>query len=287
MDEQGTAVVVESIVVGAMRFKEPNEILGHFLYLADTARGHTDGIIYNAIEELQGKLGQNSLGFTPRLLFGVELVSALCRDGEKRIVVTSKIERVLKQYIKVLAWMISGSLRPFSYHAPPFSDDEYELALDIVQVIAVSISQDSTGTINTLIRAIVDKAPEDAIKAKMEQLESPDFHEDRKEDRGKFYDIFVIAYLKRFYGMNKVMKQLRERKGLVNTVRIDTSGRRFCEMDESELWKRLQNNCEITDPTQDQHLQRQLMTAELVRHHPEDSVVKDWYEENFPELVRT
>lgn len=273
--------VVDVMVASALRYKETPQVLENFLYVVDNVGGLTDENIRCVVSRLKQKLEEDPTD-KPRLLFGIELVSFLC---ERRFSITIGVDRVLRQYAKILTSLINNR----GLHLIGPRDDcvtGYEVALDIAQVLAVSASSQSTGTMNDLIRTIVAKVPEEVLKAKMEQLESPDFFEESKEDRARFYDVFVIEYLKRFYGMNKVMERLRERSGLLNTVRIDTSGRRYCSMDESKLWQMLRSNCEITDPTQNQHLDRQLITAELVRRHGEDNVVKDWYEENFPQLVR-
>lgn len=280
---------VKMMVAGSMSFDDPKEpvkakVLEHFLYLVGTDSDLSDVQIYIAIDRLRQML-EESPSDTPRLLFGVELVSLLC--DKRRLTVTIGVGRVLEQYAKVLTRMIRDRRLHFINCAEEDSKLAYELALDIAHVIALNASSNFTGTTNTLIREIVRRAPEEGLKAKLEQLESPDFREDDPENRAKFYDIFVIEYLKRFYGMNKVMKQLRYYDGVDRTVRIDVSGKRFCAEEVSDLWETLKKNCEITNPTQDQHLQRQLLTSELLRRHPKDGVVEKWYKDNFPELVRT
>lgn len=273
--DESTAKVLTSCV---MAFGESPLIVENFLRLVSTLTLEKD-TIEDATKMLESMLEESPPDISsPRFLLGVELLSIVC--DEKKFRTHFGINGVLDGYSRCIIENIRYK------DALPFSSGEYELALDFAHFLAVTDSSDSAKTVNDLVRAIVAEAPDEVLDAKLVQLDSTDFLEARKEDRAKFYDIFVIEYLKRFYGMNKVIEQLRERKELTKTVRIDTSGRRYSNMEETKLWKMLNDNCEITDPTQDQHLRRQLMTAELVRRHGEDNVVKDWFEENFPQLVR-
>lgn len=282
------------MVASAMSFDDPAEpvktkIVRHFLDLTDTVHGLTDEIVGEVLRRLRHDLEESPIG-SPRFLLGVELVSILLPgEGEKGKPVSTGVEQVLKQYAKVLKETLSdndhisvGNYSRFS----SLSTEDYKLALDITQVIAVSTSLDSTGTINTLIRAIVEKAPEDAIKAKMEQLESLDFYEQRSAYRKSFYDVFVMEYLKRFYGMQEVMKQLRYSR--LSTVTMTwLNHHKLSELPEERIWEMLKRNCEITNPNPDKVDQRILLTNELINLHSGDGTVKDWYEENFPHLIVT
>lgn len=282
-----------TLVASALSFNDPavpvkTEVIRHFLALIDTVKDYSDEIIGEALGQLQHHL-EVSPADTPRFLLGVELVTTLLYcEGEKGQPVSIWVEPVLKQYVKILNGILSGNAH-FSVGSfcglGPLSKDDYELALDITHVLAVTTSKDSTGTINTLIRTIMAYAPEEVLKAKLEQLESPDFHEDRKEDRGKFYDIFVIAYLKRVYGMQEVMRKLRDSESQYAIPVASINWQNITEFSEEDLWVMLKRNCEITDPSYNQTQKRRLLTGELENRHPDDDTVKNWYLENFPRLV--
>ncbi|MCL5407407.1 MAG: hypothetical protein M1429_02845 [Patescibacteria group bacterium] len=283
MDERKVA---EVMVISAMAFKQPTRVVRHFLNLADTVPGITDDLIHDAVGQLQHKLGESPTD-APRLLLGIELVLAMCGQDEKQVAITSRVEKVLKQYAKILTEMIlENDSVTFANcgRFKPFSRDDYELVLDIAQFIAVSAGQDSAGAVNTLIRTIVARAPEEVLEAKICQLESPDFCRDRKENRERFHEVFAVEYLKRSYGMWQVLMRLRHPQSTKLVTRDDWE--HFASMHEEQLWETLRRICEVTEPTSSQLVKRQLITSELMRRYHDDNLVINWYRENFPHLVR-
>lgn len=284
MDDQR---VVEVMVASALVFKDLTGAVRHFLVLVDTVSGITDEIAYSAVRRLQHELGKSPTD-APRLLFGVELASILCDQNEKQVKVTSRVEKVLKQYAKVLTEIIidNDGIRVGNYKTfSPFFKEEHELLLDIAQFIAASTCQDSVGTVNTLIRTIVARAPEEVLEMKIRQLELPDFCGDRRENRERFHEVFTAEYIKRLYGMWQVLMQLRHSQQVEMAARDDWE---YCSSRlEEELWEMLRHNCEMTEPTSDQVLKRQLITSELMRRHHDDDTVKKWYKDNFPCLDTT
>lgn len=287
MNDQQVAARV--MVVSAMKFGEPAQILRHFLYLADNVQGLTDETICEATKMLQHALGESPSG-TPRLLLGVEIASILCEQGEDRVWVTSRLERVFKQYAKILTEMVLGNDHISVGDFPrfnPFLSDEFELMLDIAQIIAISTSLDSIGTVNTLIRTIVATAPQEVLEAKICQLESPDFRVDKPRNHERFRNVLAIKYLERFSGAWEMLIERRYPKNVIQAAKVNVDWKRFTLISETEIWEMLRRNCEITEPNQDQLLQRQFLTSELLRRHPDGNMVKEWFIDNFPHLVMT
>lgn len=273
------------MVVSTMAHENLTERVRHFLKLSNVV-SIDDEIAFNAVRQLQYELCGTSVDFQ-RLLLGVELALVLCERGESPYAITSGAGRVLKQYAKVLTELIidNDSIRVGNVNTfCPFSKDEYELVLDIAHFIAVSSGSDSVGTINTLIRTIVARAPEEVLEVKIRQLESPDFCGDEKGNRERFHEVFAGEYLKRSYGLWQVLMQLWQSKETKMVSRDDWEC--YASGSEEYLWGNLKRNCEITEPTSDQLRRRQFLTSELMRRHP-DNTVKKWYEDNFPHLVTT